>query len=232
MVGLYAADTAVFARRERSLLESLGALGLAALQLAVPVLLLSLTLVGCFLELEHGLPALDLVPPHLWQWNPGYWLSVGHLMLPLAFFVVNLTSRRRGPGFALAQVLVTWLVLGAGALWLSRTFGGLSTESLFPPLETSLAFLGAFGLAQMVNIRIFDRVRGRTWWGAPLWSTLWAGFIFAVIFYPVSMMGQTESFLPHLVTDLVTKIVAAVVLLVPYWLLRPLIKTAPGYGGA
>lgn len=205
---------------------------LVGLRLILPVTVLSFILAVCFIEMEEGVTALDLFPPQLWQWNPGYWLTVGHVMLPLAFLVQNLTNRRFGPGYALGQVILTWAVLGSGALYVMMRFGEMSSESPFPPMQTTTAFLGAFFVAQLVNIRVFDRTRGRTWWGAPLISTIWASAIYVVIFYPVSMMGLQESFVPRMTVDFVIKLVSAFVLLVPYFLLRPVIKAAPGYGGA
>ena len=229
---MYAVKNGAFPREELGFGARL-LLGVkAALRLVVPTVFLSIILFASYFELEDPIAVLDLFPPHLWQWNPGYWLTVGHLILPLAFFAVNLTNRRYGPGYALGQVVASWALLGAATFLIASEFGGMSSESLFPPQQTSMAFLGGFGLAQLVNIRVFDRTRGRTWWGAPLVSILWASVIFVVVFYPVSMMGQGESFVPRLVTDLILKSLSAVLLLAPYFLLRPLIKSAPGYGGA
>lgn len=229
---MYAANSGLYAPKEVSFGARIKSVIAAFFRLILPTALLSIILFACYFELEDGVVALDLFPPHLWEWNPGYWLTMGHLMLPLSFFVVNLTSRRRGPSYALGQVLLSWLSLGLMTFIVLSEFGNLSSESLFPPAQTTMAFIVAFMLAQLVNIRVFDRTRGRTWWGAPFVSILWASVIFVIIFYPVSMMGQGQSFVPRMVTDLVLKTLSAGLLLLPYYLLRPMIKPAPGYGGA
>ena len=182
--------------------------------------------------MELGVLTLDYFPPQYWQWNPGYWLSVGHLVLPLAFFVVNMTNRKYGPGYAFAQVVVTWILIGLIAASVMIRFGDLSTESPFPPAQTTTAFLAAFMIAQLANIRSFDRTRGRTWWGAPFISILWASGIYVAIFYPISMMGMNESFVPRMVTDFALKAVSAVLLLLPYQFMRKMIRPTSGYGGA
>ena len=229
---MYAANSGLYAPKETSFGARVRGVFANGLRLVVPTLILSIILLASYFEMEDGVVALDLFPPHLWEWNPGYWLTMGHLMLPLSFFAVNLTSRRRGPSFALGQVVLAWMLLGALTYFVMSEFGGMSSESPFPPAQTTLAFVVAFVLAQLVNIRVFDRTRGRTWWGAPFVSILWASLIFVIIFFPVSMMGQGQSFVPRLVIDLVIKTVSAAFLLVPYYLLRPMIKSAPGYGGA
>jgi queuosine precursor transporter len=204
----------------------------AVSRLIFPTMTLSVVLAAAFFQMEENVIALDWFPPYQWQWNPGYWLTAGHLLLPLSFFVVNITNRKRGPHYALGQVVASWVLLGMVAAYVIVRFGGLSSESPFPPLQTSLGFMGAFVVAQLVNIRIYDRTRGRTWWGAPLISVLWACAIYVLIFHPVSMLGMNESFVPKMVTDFTIKAASAVILLIPYALMRRMVKPAPGYGGA
>lgn len=157
---------------------------------------------------------------------------MGHLLLPLSFFVINMTNRKYGARYALAQVAVTWVLLGLAAFFVMAQFGDWRTDNPFPPLQTSAAFLCAFGVAQFAVVTIFDRTRGRTWWGAPLISLLWASVFYSVIFHIGSNWGLGSPWMSEMVMDLAIKFVIAVLLLIPYQLLRKTIRPLPGYGGA
>ncbi len=204
----------------------------AVMRLVLPVTLTVTILSAAFLYKNEAVTSFDFFSPNMWAWNPGYWLTFGHMLLPLAFFAANLTNRRFGPIYALAQVLASWVVLGLLVSIILIRFGEGGGESAFPPAQVSVAFLVAFGLAQLVNINVFDKTRGRTWWGAPLISIIWASAVYVIIFHPVANWGLGEVWMPKMVSDFVIKSAIAGVLLAPYFLLRKSIKPMPGYGGA
>ncbi len=204
----------------------------AVLRLIVPVLTLLVILSAAYIFKGDFVTRLDVFPTHLWRWNPGYWLSAGHLVLPLAFFSANLTNRRFGASYAISQVIVTWVILGLSVVMVMYRFGDWGSDSPFPPAQVSLAFVVAFGLAQLVNVNVFEKTRGRTWWGAPLISMVWASAVYVIIFHPVANWGTNEPWMPKMVADFVIKSGEAVLLLLPYHLLRRSIRPLPGYGGA
>jgi uncharacterized PurR-regulated membrane protein YhhQ (DUF165 family) len=204
----------------------------AILRLIFPVVTLFSILMIALIFAKDTVYVFDIFPNHLWAWNPSYWLSAGHLMLPIAFFVVNITNRKYGATYAYGQVIITWVLLAVATLYLMAAFGDWKTDNPFPPLQTSVAFLAAFGVAQIFNVSVFDRTRGRTWWGAPLISLLWASLVYVVIFHPVANWGLDQVWMPKMVTDLSLKWVSALILLVPYHFLRKSIRPMPGYGGA
>lgn len=204
----------------------------AIMQLSLPVTLTVAVLSFAFLYKDQPVTSFDFFPPNYWAWNPGYWLTVGHLLLPLAFFFVNLTNRRFGPVYAVAQVIATWVLLALLVSYILVQFGEGGGESAFPPAQVSVGFLVAFGLAQLVNVNVFDKTRGRTWWGAPLISIVWASLIYVIVFHPVANWGGGEAWMPKMVADFAIKSAIAIALLVPYHLLRKAIRPLPGYGGA
>ena len=202
------------------------------LRLILPVTVLFVTLVVSFLMTREAVTAFDIFPQQLASWNPGSWLTSGHLMLMLAFFVINMTNRKYGAFYAYTQVGVTWVFLGVFTFFFMAQFGDWKSDNPFPPLQTSMAFLGAFGVAQLILISTFDRTRGRTWWGAPLISIIWASVFYAVIFHVVANWGLGKAWMPQFSMDLGLKVVGAILLLIPYQLLRRVVKPLPGYGGA
>ncbi|TNE35718.1 MAG: hypothetical protein EP347_12785 [Alphaproteobacteria bacterium] len=202
------------------------------LRLILPVSALFVTLILTFLMTRDTVTFLDIFPPQLAKWNPSHWLTLGHLMLPLAFFVINLTNRKYGALYAYTQVAVTWVLLGMFTVFFMAKFGNWQSDNPFPSLQTSVAFLGAFGVAQIMLVSVFDKTRGRTWWGAPLISVIWASFFYVMIFHVVANWGLGREWMPTLTMDFVIKVVEAIVLLVPYQLMRRSVKPLPGYGGA
>jgi hypothetical protein len=204
----------------------------ATLRLVLPVVGLLGVYGAAYVGLDIYVTALDVFPDDKWFLNPGYWLTAGHLILPLAWFVSAVTNRRYGEGYALAQVLTAWAIIGGlvyGAYQLMDSGMGASP---LPSRRVSLAFLFAITLGQIVGIYVFDRTRGRTWWGAPLFSALWGQTVFVVLFYSLAYMGMNDPWTNFMLMDLAIKIAAAFLMLVPYYLLRPLIRPMPGFGGA
>jgi hypothetical protein len=93
-----------------------------------------------------------------------------------------------------------------------------------------LAFGGAFFLANFVAIVFFDGARGPRWWSAPLAASAAASFVFSAVYYPAAFAGHvnwTQDALVHFVLFLGV----SVLLLLPYYLLRPAMRPLPGLNG-
>jgi len=204
----------------------------ALMRLVVPVLALLAVYVAAYVLLDEYVTAFDVFPAEKWFLNPGYWLTVGHLVLPLAWLVSSLTNRRFGEGYALAQLIVTWTIIGLFAYGAYQMMeGGLPTSPL-PTRRVSLAFVFAIILGQIVGIYVFDRTRGRTWWGAPLFSALWGQTVFVLLFYTLAYIGMSDPWPNFMLMDLAIKVATSFLILIPYAALRGFIRPMPGYGGA
>ncbi len=204
----------------------------SVLRLILPVVSLLLVLVVSYFNMDRFVTGLDFFSAEQWSLNPGYWLTWGHLVLPLAFLMASLTNRRFGQSYAFAQVLMAWVGVGLITAAAYDRWDVLYVESPFPPMQISVAFMVAFVTAQLAQVAIFDKTRGRTWWGAPLFSTLWASLVYVVIFHTMAAWGNGQPWMDTMMVDFVIKAVLAVALLLPYFLLRRRIKSLPGYGGA
>jgi hypothetical protein len=113
------------------------------------------------------------------------YLTYGALTYPFAFLVTDLANRRLGPqaarlvaivGFALAVVLSIWLATPRIAI------------------ASGVAFLAA----QMIDIGLFNALRERVWWVAPLVSSVIASAVDTALFFslaftcgPVPVLGVT-----------------------------------------
>jgi uncharacterized PurR-regulated membrane protein YhhQ (DUF165 family) len=195
----------------------------AALRIVLPVVVLGAALGAMFLYLDRPLP--------YFADGQGPWLTVGHLLLPLAFLAVHLTNRRYGPAYAFAQVVLT-----LGALAGIVLFGGGITHSLqpatvLPSLREAAAFAGAFLVAGFVSIVAFDGARGPRWWMAPLIGSIVAAIVFAPAFYLSAYLGTPGLWLNHMAVHAGLLLAGAVFGLAPFWLLRGVVQPLSGFGG-
>ena len=202
------------------------------LRLVLPVLGLIAVYIAAYVGLDTRITWFDVFPEERWFLNPGYWLTTGHLVLPLAWLVLNLTNRRYGAGYALSALLVSWVVSAIGWSIIIDAMEGVFAVSPMPARRISLAFLFAFLIGLTVGITVFDRIRGRTWWGAPLFAALWGQTAFVLAFYPLVYMGLEEPWPNYMFMDLAIKIAAAFLMVLPYYVLRPIVRPLPGFGGA
>ncbi len=161
----------------------------------------------------------------------GSWLTVSHLLLPLAFLAVHLTNRRYGPSYAFAQIVISLAVCGAMVMFGSEQLRQLLPTPVVPSLREGASFAGAFLVAGFLAIIAFDGARGPRWWIAPLLASLIGGLTFVLIFYPATFAGTGTDWTRHMVINSAILVVAAVVGIVPYWFLRRAVPPLPGFGG-
>ena len=192
----------------------------AFLRLVVPVLLL-VTLGGASF-VYAGTPA-----------PIGYvqsWMNIGLLLLPLSFLAVHLTGRRYGAGYAFAQVLLAYAAIIGAALLARDNIVALLGES-----HTSLRVLTGFGAGlfggYLVAIFLFDRMRGPRWWQAPLIASLCGGAVLSVIAFPAAYAGTGIDWTGRMLDYMAITSLAALVLIIPYWMMRPLVPPRSGFGG-
>ncbi len=113
----------------------------------------------------------------------GQWLTWGAFTYPLAFLVTDVMNRVYGAGPARRAVFAGVVV---GIAW---SFIGTQIMGEFGPLVTSRIALGsgiAFLSAQMLDVAVFDRLRGGRWWRAPLASTLVGSSVDTALFFTIA----------------------------------------------
>ncbi len=116
----------------------------------------------------------------------GQWLTYGAFTYPLAFLVTDLMNRVYGVTAARRVVFVGFAV---GVLC---SLIGTQIMGEFGPLVTWRIAIGsglAFLTAQLLDVAIFDRLRDRAWWRAPLASTLIGSSIDTALFFTIAFSG-------------------------------------------
>lgn len=160
--------------------------------------------------------------------GPGTSLTAGHLLLPLTFFAIGLTSRRYGAGMALAQTILAALAAAALVLLDGSDLAIFAGRNL-PSLHTILCFGGGLFAGQLFSVAVFDLTRGPRWWVAPLLSWAAGGSMFVLIAIPATVPGAGWSGDLGLYAGYM--VAAAGVLLIPYWSLRGVVPPLSGFGG-
>jgi len=171
----------------------------------------------------------------------GQWLTYGAFTYPIAFLVTDVVNRVYGAATARRVVFIGFL---AG---IACSLIGTQISGEFGPLVTWRIAIGsgtAFLIAQMLDVAIFDRLRGGLWWRAPLASTLVGSSVDTILFFsiafstslsfiePANDVGWAGEVLPLLgsgpeapiwvslaVADWSVKLVLAMVALIPFRLM-------------
>jgi uncharacterized PurR-regulated membrane protein YhhQ (DUF165 family) len=203
--------------------EAVGGFFMTALRLIVPVVLLLALGAAAFVYGNSEAPILSAM-------SDGHWLKLGLVLLPLTFFAVQLTNRRYGAGYAFAQVVIAWAI-AFGTLPLTQGDLAMLRENVTPAMRDVAAFGGALFLAQVVSIVFFDRLRGPHWWQAPLFSNLFGGLVLALVAFPGAFAGTSVAWTSHMGLYLGFLAGASIALLIPYWIMRPVVPPLSGFGG-
>ena len=195
----------------------------AVVRTILPVLFLGISLAALFLYQDRVLPYFADAS--------GKWLTVSHLLLPAAFFTIQMTNRRYGPTYAFAQVLITLAIGGALVLFAADFLRTLVPAQAVPGTRQVVMFGVSFFTAGFLSIVAFDGARGPRWWSAPLVGSLVAGLVYALMFYPGALAGTDAMWASHMGVHAAVLVGTSLVSLLPYWLLRGTIQPLPGFGG-
>ncbi len=121
------------------------------------------------------------------QFLLGNWLTWGAFTYPVAFLVTDVMNRVYGPQAARRVVFAGFVVgvicsLIGSQIMLTGDGYDYAAVSLRVALGSGIAFLSA----QLLDVAVFDRLRNRTWWAAPLTSTLVGSAVDTALFFTIA----------------------------------------------
>ena len=146
------------------------------------------------------------------------WLTWGALTYPVAFLVTDLVNRTLGPAAARRVIYVGF----AFAVVLSIL---LATPRI------ALASGSAFLVAQLLDVFVFDRLRHRTWWQAPLVSSTFGSAVDTALFFSLAFAGTTVPWVTLGLGDFAVKMALALLMLIPFRALMSVLRPQ-AFGGA
>ena len=82
----------------------------------------------------------------------------------------------------------------------------------------------AFIIAQLLDVQVFDKLRRKTWFVAPLFSSLIGSTVDTFLFFSISFYGTSVPWITLSFGDLGVKIFIALIMLVPFRLLLGTLK--------
>ncbi len=145
-------------------------------------------------------------------------LTYGAFSYPIAFLITDLSNRRFGKKIA-KKIVYLGFTLG---VFLTFFFSTNYSEliSIRIALGSGIAFL----VAQLIDVNIFDRLRKKKWFVAPLISSLIGSSVDTFLFFSISFYGTGINWITLSFGDLSVKIFIALVMLVPFRLLLPKVR--------
>ena len=140
-------------------------------------------------------------------------LTYGAFSYPIAFLITDLSNRVYGKIVARKIVYVGFIIGLIMTLFFSTDFSNLISKRI--AVGSGTAFL----IAQLLDVQIFDRLRKKTWFIAPLISSLIGSTVDTFLFFSISFYGTGVNWVTLSFGDLLVKITVALVMLIPFRIL-------------
>jgi hypothetical protein len=143
-------------------------------------------------------------------------LTYGAFSYPVAFLITDLANRSHGKIVA-RKIVYFGFFLGIGfTVLFSTNFADLISIRI--AIGSGVAFL----TAQLLDVQIFDNLRKKKWFVAPLTSSLFGSTVDTFLFFSISFYGTGIPWFTLALGDLTVKIIVALIMLIPF---RMLLKT-------
>ena len=145
-------------------------------------------------------------------------LTYGAFSYPIAFLITDLSNRRYGKDTAKK---IVYLGFGLGVF---LTFYFSTNYSDLVSIRIAVGSGVAFLTAQLIDVNIFDRLRQKEWFIAPLTSSLIGSIIDTFLFFSISFYGTGINWVTLSFGDLLVKIFVSLTMLMPFRFLLSYVK--------
>ena len=147
-------------------------------------------------------------------------LTYGAFTYPIAFLITDLANRSYGKFIARKIVYIGFAIGVSFTLLFSTNFTDLISVRI--AIGSGTAFL----VAQLIDVQIFDKLRKKSWFVAPLTSSFIGSTVDTFLFFSISFYGTGIPWITLSLGDLMVKIFVALIMLIPFRLLLGTLKTA------
>ena len=145
-------------------------------------------------------------------------LTYGAFSYPIAFLITDLANRSYGKIAARKIVYLGFIIGVIFTLLFSTNFADLISVRI--AIGSGTAFL----VAQLLDVQIFDKLREKKWFVAPLGSSLIGSTIDTFLFFSISFYSTGVPWVTLSLGDLAVKIFVALVMLIPFRMLLGTLK--------
>ena len=140
-------------------------------------------------------------------------LTYGAFSYPITFLITDLANRKYGKNQARKIVYIGFL-LGIGlTLFFSTNFEDLIS------IRIAIGSGTAFLTAQLLDVQVFDKLRKKVWFIAPLTSSIIGSFVDTVLFFFIAFYNTGIPWISLAAGDFLVKIFIALIMLIPFRLL-------------
>ena len=146
-------------------------------------------------------------------------LTYGAFSYPIAFLITDLANRAYGKLIARRIVYIGFAIGVSFTLLFSTDFADLISVRI--AIGSGTAFL----IAQLLDVQIFDQLRKKKWFVAPLTSSFIGSTVDTFLFFSISFYATGIPWLTLSLGDLMVKIFVALIMLIPFRLLLGTLKT-------
>tara|TARA_B100000035_G_scaffold212401_1_gene182020 strand:+ start:1924 stop:2475 length:552 start_codon:yes stop_codon:yes gene_type:complete len=171
-----------------------------------------------FLILSILMGMVVLLSNYLVQFPINYYglneiLTYGAFSYPVAFLITDLANRFYGKSIANKIVYFGFFIGVSSTFLFSTNFNDL--------ISVRIAFGSgtAFIVAQLLDVQIFDRLRKRKWFIAPLTSSLIGSTVDTLLFFSISFYATGVPWITLSIGDLLVKFIVALIMLLPFRIL-------------
>ena len=178
-----------------------------------------------FLFLSFLMGGVVLASNYLVQFPIKYYdldkiLTYGAFSYPIAFLITDLANRSYGKIVARKIVYIGFVIGIAFTFFFSTNFSDLIS------IRIAIGSGTAFMVAQLLDVQIFDKLRKKKWFVAPLTSSFIGSIVDTFLFFSISFYGTGIPWITLSLGDLTVKIVVALLMLIPFRLLLNILKAA------
>ena len=174
-----------------------------------------------FLILSFLMGAVVLSSNYLVQFPINYYglneiLTYGAFSYPIAFLITDLANRSYGKTIAKKIVYLGFFIGVGSTVIFSTNFNELISIRI--AIGSGVAFI----IAQLLDVQVFDQLRKKKWFIAPLASSLIGSIVDTFLFFSISFYATGVPWLTLAFGDLLVKFIVTLFMLLPF---RFLMKT-------
>ena len=145
-------------------------------------------------------------------------LTYGAFSYPVAFLITDLANRFYGKFVARKIVYFGFFIGIIFTLLFSTDFADLISIRI--AIGSSVAFI----VAQLLDIQIFDRLRKKEWFIAPLTSSFIGSTVDTFLFFSIAFYATGVPWITLSLGDLAVKLFVSLVMLIPFKILLKISK--------
>ena len=145
-------------------------------------------------------------------------LTYGAFSYPIAFLITDLANRFYGKFVARKIVYIGFFIGIIFTLLFSTDFADLIS------IRIAIGSGVAFMTAQLLDIQIFDHLRKKKWFIAPLTSSFIGSTVDTFLFFSISFYATGVPWITLSLGDLAVKLFVSLVMLIPFKILLKISK--------